>query len=87
MTTEERLTALENEILALKRSALIPRDVETAFNERLRVDKKLEATITGTGSPSAATTYNAFPVSNVPVQPSQTLVVIYNGVTYELLCK
>lgn len=89
MTPQEllaRIEQLERMVDSLANSALIPRDVETAFNERLRIDKKLEATIAGTGSATAATVYGAFPVT-APAQPSGTLQVVYNGTTYELLYK
>lgn len=86
MTPEQlqRLERLEQEIQAIKRSATIPRDIQTALEERLNFLNHI-----GTGSATTQTiqlTGNPQDIS-VPAQPSGTLKVIHNGVIRELLYK
>ena len=81
---QKQIDELKMEIDRLKSSNSIPRDIQTAFDERLNLKSKLEGT--GTGSTGATPIYAAFPVT-VPANPSGTLKVTFNGITYELLYK
>lgn len=78
---QQQIDELRERLDLLTRSATIPREVETAFSERLG---GLNAT--GTGTNSGTDTYVAFPVIT-PKQATGTLAVVYKGVTYNLLYK
>jgi hypothetical protein len=80
----QRIEKMEREIQNLKRSATIPRDVETAFSERLG---SLGAKGTGTATTQTIQlTGNAQDIT-VPAQPSGTLQVTFKNTTYNLLYK
>ena len=78
---QEKLNDLQSQLDLLKSSSTIPRDVETAFIERLA---GLSATAMGTAGNTVSN--SAFPVV-VPANPSGTLAVLYKGQVYNLLYK
>lgn len=94
MNTEELKIEIENlkrsiEELSQKFNSLtnyntIPFDVQEAFAARLPVPS-----VTGTGTADTQTIALSGDAENidVPAQPSGTLTVISNGVTYQLLYK
>jgi len=81
---QEQINNLQAQLDLLKSSNTIPRDIETAFTERLPVLK-------ATGLDTATTqniAISATPITIVvPAQPSGTLTVKFNGVIYNLLYK
>lgn len=81
---QTQIDELKAQIQQLKSANTIPRDIETAFVERLNFGDKLEGQ--GTGSAGTTSVYNGFPVT-VPANPTGTLLVEFNGITYELLYK
>jgi hypothetical protein len=84
---QAQINDLQEQIELLKRSSSIPRDMETAFSERLGIATKLS----GTGTTTASTQSVSIPATptsiTVPAQPSGALTVTYNGATYNLLYK
>lgn len=76
---QRQISDLQSQINAMQTSNGLPRDLETALNERLNF-----LLSTGTGATGGTSSFNAFPVV-VPATPSGTLSVSVNGVTYNLL--
>ncbi len=81
---QKQIDELKAQVNLLTQSSTIPRDVQTAFAERL-------ATISVTGTSTALTQSVSVPSTptniTVPAQPSGTLTVEYKGVVYNLLYK
>lgn len=73
--TDQRLQALEAFADSLRRSSTIPREVETAFAQRL-------GSASGTGTATTASS-GSFPVS-VPTVVG-TLKITVNGIVYNVL--
>ena len=87
---EQRIQNLERENELLKRSSTIPLGIDQALRDRFSLDT-ITSAVTGTGTGSASTQSVAVASTptliTVPAQPTGTLKVKYNGVTYELLYK
>lgn len=85
-TALDDIEEIRNKIESLYSSSTIPRDVETAFKERLG------GVITSTGTTGSATTQSVSVPSvptniTVPAQPSGTIAIVVNGTTYNVLYK
>ena len=80
----ERIERLEAVLDSLTRSNSIPRNIETAFAERLGTGVSLVST--GTGTAGSTSSFSAFPVI-VPANPSGTVKVSIGGTVVELLKK
>ncbi len=81
---QKQIDQLKIEIENLKRSFSIPREVETAFIERLGLTNTLKSS--GIGSAGNTIVISAFPF-NLPANPSGTVAVNVNGTIYNLLYK
>lgn len=79
---KKRLSFTENVLQNLARSEAIPRDIETAFTERLPF---LNASL-GTTTPGDTVSFSAFPVV-APANPSGALKVQVGSTIYNLLYK
>lgn len=80
-TVDELVLAISQ----LGQANMIPRDIETAFTQRLGTDQALSSTGT-TGAAGTPVVYAAFPVT-VPANPSGTLPIVVKGITYNVLLK
>lgn len=77
---ERKLNEVYDFIQNLQDWTRIPRDVETAFSERLG---SLQGIANST--PPVPTSFSSFPVS-VPVAPTKTITVNFKGAIYNILC-
>lgn len=81
MDIQKQIDELKREIENLKMSSTIPRDIQTAFTERLAV-----IGATTTGSLNSPAVYAAFPVT-VPASASGTIGITVKGTTYNVFYK
>lgn len=81
---QKQIDELKREIQQLKSSSTIPRDIQTAFEQRLGT---LGATGTGSASTQNIAITSTPQTITVVATPSGTLAVTYKGVTYNLLYK
>jgi hypothetical protein len=82
---QKQIDELKREILQLKRSNTIPRDIEMSFSQRLKIHQKLEGSGLST-APTQTLAVSSTPTNIiVPAQPSGSITVEFDGQIYNLL--
>jgi hypothetical protein len=79
---QKQIDNLQAQLDQLKRSNSIPREIETAFAERLG---SMQASGTGSATTQSVSVPSTPTNITVPAQPSGTLTVKVGSVTYNLL--